>query len=829
MAEIQQPEDPEASQNQSSPAPKNVDLNIGGDVGGNAIVGDHNYVVNNYYPAIENNIENHEPDFWALKHPYPMPKNFTGRIAERATLTHWLKEDSENCLFILRALGGFGKSALTWQWLTHDVDPKEYPKVVFWSFYEGDASFEHFIEETLKYLKLEVPQGQRPQVDELLKAMHAPAQKILLIMDGFERALRAYSSMNAAYQGDEEPKLDENQYDCVNINAQIFLQKVCSLPNITSKVLMTTRLTPRAVKTHDELLQGCFEKELKEMDKADAVAFYYAQGIQGTRNEIEAACVSYGYHPLSLRILAGLITNDREKPGNVVFAKDLDITENVIQNQHHVLEVAYNSLSIEEQKLLSYISCFRSPTNYQTIKAIYGIPSRKRKNTKTKLKINLNELLNKLENCGLLQWDRKANKYDIHPIVRKYAYARLNKSDRIKTHTQLRNYFISEIEIPDKTKTINEITPIIELYHHTVQAGELYAAAELYRDRLQRPLYYQQGKYEVCIQILRTLFIDGEDKVPEFNNVSARGWVMHELASSYSMNGQPHSAALLYEAAIKLDETQTRNREGKLNLSVGLGAIGSAVYFPIGRLQNAEINYKRAIDLCKEIKDNFQEAAGHVELGLLSIFLGDWDTSLYELETAKKVFDSRGYKLTNSVSLVRSYLAQFHMLQKNISLSIEFAKEALDLAKHPERSPFSGERDIILAHWLLGAVYRLDKQITFAEFHLSEALTRTREINFIQSEANILLDLARLRYDQKNYEEAESLADEALIITERCGYVLQGADVNLFLAQYALEQEKDKAKAKEYAETALKLAYCDGPPYYYKVAYEEAERMLAGL
>ncbi|HJS20092.1 MAG TPA: hypothetical protein VJ785_15195 [Anaerolineales bacterium] len=68
-----------------------------------------------------------------------------------------------------------------------------------------------------------------------------------------------------------------------------------------------------------------------------------------------------------------------------------------------------------------------------------------------------------------------------------------------------------------------------------------------------------------------------------------------------------------------------------------------------------------------------------------------------------------------------------------------------------------------------------------------------------------------------------------MTITERCGYVLQGADVNLFLAQYALEQEKDKAKAKGYAGTALKLAYCDGPPYYYKVAYEEAERMLKKL
>ena len=66
-------------------------------------------------------------------------------------------------------------------------------------------------------------------------------------------------------------------------------------------------------------------------------------------------------------------------------------------------------------------------------------------------------------------------------------------------------------------------------------------------------------------------------------------------------------------------------------------------------------------------------------------------------------------------------------------------------------------------------------------------------------------------------------------MTERCVYVLQGADVNLFLAQYALEQEKDKVKAKEYAETTLKLATCDGPPYYYKVAYEEAERLLASL
>ena len=66
-------------------------------------------------------------------------------------------------------------------------------------------------------------------------------------------------------------------------------------------------------------------------------------------------------------------------------------------------------------------------------------------------------------------------------------------------------------------------------------------------------------------------------------------------------------------------------------------------------------------------------------------------------------------------------------------------------------------------------------------------------------EADILLDIARLRYAQGDFKDAQEKASEALLITERSGYVLQGADVNLFLAQYALEQEKDNAKAKEYS------------------------------
>ena len=106
------------------------------------------------------------------------------------------------------------------------------------------------------------------------------------------------------------------------------------------------------------------------MQPADAVAFFRAQGIRGGRTEIEAACASYGYHPLSLRLLAGLIVRDFQQPGDISAAKRLDVGGDLVQRQHHVLEQAYNSLTPERQKLLSRIACFRSPVSYEALCAV---------------------------------------------------------------------------------------------------------------------------------------------------------------------------------------------------------------------------------------------------------------------------------------------------------------------------------------------------------------------------------------------------------------------------------------------------------------------------
>ncbi|MBN1454271.1 MAG: TIR domain-containing protein [Anaerolineales bacterium] len=769
------------------------------------------------------------PSDWHLAHPYPMPPNFTGREAERKMLVDWLQNDTENRLFILCALGGFGKSALAWHWLTHDVSVKDWPKVIWWSFYEGDASFEHFIEETLKYLNLEVPPGQRQQVDALLKAMSA--QNILLIMDGFERALRAYSSMNAAYQEDSElssplgggvgGEVQTNQRDCVNLNAEIFLKNLCVLPNIKGKVLITTRLPPRAVEQRGELLGGCYEEELKALQKEDAVAFFRAQGIRGARAEIVAACAPHGYHPLSLRILAGLIANDRDAPGDIAVVGKLDITDDVIQNKQHVLEVAYNTLLPEQQKLLGYIACFRSAMSYNALKAIS--------------ERDIDAGLKTLEHRGLLHWDKSTNKYDLHPIVRRYAYERLTTPDRTSAHERLVGHF-EAVPKPEKVEKLEDLAPVIELYHHMVGAGNLDEALKLFYDRIIDPIFYQFGAYQLQIELLRALFLDGEDKPPRLKRDDYQAFAFSELANAYSKSGQPRRAVPLFEMQNVLQE----KAGNKKNLAIGLGNVAGMAQIYIGALSAAERNLRYKIEM--EV-DEFDIAVGHQDLGRVLSYRGAWQEAEQELDTGLILFEKQ--HAVQSEGIIWSYHAlRFQLMARansqssivNLKSSIECAQRALELANEQAKN-YPVPRDYVRAHWLLGAAYRMNNELTLAEENLSKAIIMCRQINMVDHEADILLDIAKLRYAQEKPDEAKTLAEEALLITERCGYVLQGADVHLFLAQLALAESREqgvenrdaKEKARKYARRALELATCDGPPYYYKVAYEEAERMLEKL
>ncbi len=801
---------------------------------------------------------------WYLAHPYlGATEHFTGRQAEQHLLTGWLAKAPAHPLLLLRALGGFGKSALTWHWLHSAVDPTVWPRVVWWSLYETDATFENFLSQTLAYLGHD-PTALTPsqQVQTLLRQLHQPG--LLLVLDGFERALRAYSGLGAVYQGDADaPQAGATHGSgraCVSPLAEEFLRGVAARPSLPGRVLMTSRLRPTPLEARGGLLlQGCREEELTALPPADAVAYLRAHDIQGHRTELEAAGRPYGYHPLSLQLLVGYLLADFDRPGDIAAAEALDLSGDLIQRRHHVLEQSYQRLSLPQRHLLGTIACFRGTVEITVLRQVAkgddeeAPPQGETEGGQT---TNTDSTLKLLIERGLLHHDPTTRRFDLHPIVRRYAYDRL--TDPSAAHTRLRDYFAA-IDPPATFTRLAELTPLIEQYHHTLRAGQYDAARELFYDRINQATYYQFGAYQLRIDLLRGLFPAGEDQPPRLSSEAAQAWTLDSLAASYSLNGQPGRVIPLFEMGNALDE----KRDDKQNLAVGLGNLAYMAQLPIGALQAAEANLCRQIALCREIEDEFREAIGHRELGRLLAYRGVWPEAAEALATAQALFEEQDN--VQSQGLVWAYRALAGLLwererpvprpqpspggrgsqvdstvryegnEGQVALDAPFppplaaAGRALELAEERKKIGRPNARDFIWAYWLLGAALCEEGDLTAAENHLTEALTRCRAINTVDTEAEILLDLARLRAAQGATAEAQRLAEEALLITERSGYVLQGADIKLFLAQQALAAGEPRL-ARQFAQQAQELALCaDGPPHHYKVAYDQAEALLASL
>lgn len=180
-----------------------------------------------------------------ITHPYALPRHFTGREAEMAGLSNWFYNDQEP-VFVMEAIGGMGKSAMSWVWVQKEIigKPVETDGVFWWSFY--DDPFESFIAHLACYVM-----GSRSKegidLPSLVAALHH--RRFLIVLDGLERALRGYAGMEAMFiqekrfEGDKEgsAQWDRLMREPVHPAAGRFFQ---ALSTGNTRTLVTTRLMP---------------------------------------------------------------------------------------------------------------------------------------------------------------------------------------------------------------------------------------------------------------------------------------------------------------------------------------------------------------------------------------------------------------------------------------------------------------------------------------------------------------------------------------------------------------------------------------------------------
>ncbi|MBN1343339.1 MAG: TIR domain-containing protein [Phycisphaerae bacterium] len=787
-----------------------------------------------------------EPPQPYFAHPHPLQMNFTGRVRERRMLTEWLTTESHGVLALI-ALGGMGKSAVTWVWARCDVlgrevagladvgaahdcrvpDANRPEGVMWWSFYRSEASFRDFVDASLTYVSggRIAPAARDTTHDRVVTLVQLLQQRsVLLVLDGFERELRAYAGLSAAYQQDAVAQEAEGDtLACIDPHAADFLRAVASTP-MQGRVLLTSRLMPREL----EDLAGCRPEKLTELAPADAVAFFHAQGVtKGTRVKIQAVCERYGYHALALRLLSSLIAKDHRQPRDIEAATRHDVSDDLKARRHHVLEVAYNALANPSRELLSAIAAFRSPMAYEAVAVFNTFESDEA------FEATLDELID----SDLLLFEPEHGSYDLHPIVRQYAYSRL--TDKVGTHTRLRDYFAAILpSVEAKLRSVEDLSPIIELYHHTVCSGRCDDAARLFYGRLHYPLYYLFCALPTYTQLLSALFPDGEDRPPRLEGLADQARTQNSLACAYALFGEPRRSVTLFEASVRTYEGAGGRVEVKEGHATTLSNLGVR-RLVFGEMAAAEKDLRRSIELSHQIDETtnkeLREAIGRRQLGRLLCNLGAFGKAEQELGKAMAVF--RNQDNPREQCLVCSYNAFRALLMRDPEGALDSAREARELANAVQGKDYRHERLVIRCELLLGSakvgvacIHRDQRNelLTEAAAHLTEALTCCRRANLVEHEMNALLARARWHHAKGDAEQARRDANEASSIADRCEYRLAQADTHNFMALLAIDHG-DRELAAEHAKIAYERAWCDGLPYCYKPALDEAKRLLDEL
>ena len=408
-------------------------------------------------------------------------------------------------MLLFEAIGGTGKSMLTWEWATrHARGVRDDWTGVFWySFYEKGAVMSDFCRRALAYMTgrpLKAFQKKRQRELGELLVRQLQARPWLLILDGLERVLVAYHRHDAAQLADEQAgHTDEiaRRDPCSAIRPldNDLLRQLAAVG--PSKVLITSRLVPRVLlNAASQPIPGVLHERLPGLRPGDAEALLRSCGARGDSRQMQDYLQRHcDCHPLVTGVVAGLINDYLPDRGQFdAWAADpdhggqLDVGHlDLIQKRNHILAVALEALSHPSRQLLSTLSLLPESFDYAILTALnphrlpepWAAPESDRpdiagawdflseegqERARRQHAASLQDLaprwarkhpvpetrettaaltltVRDLEQRGLLQYDRQVGRWDMHPVVRAVAFSGLHASDRNHLGQQIIDYF----------------------------------------------------------------------------------------------------------------------------------------------------------------------------------------------------------------------------------------------------------------------------------------------------------------------------------------------------------------------------------------------------
>jgi tetratricopeptide (TPR) repeat protein len=761
-----------------------------------------------------------------IAHPYTLLQThrLIGRQAELNLLTDWAANPDSDMyqarILSIVGIGGMGKSALMWKWF-NDIAPQEMNPLagrIWWSFYESDATFENFVIRALAYTSRrsleavqEIPLSDR----EFLLLAQLSREPFLIVLDGLERVLVAYARMDAARLQDNQIEDKKSLRKTIDPRIGRFLRELIQIQN--SRILVSSRLYPAELEIDTgDIMRGSARYNMIGLADADAVELWRAFGVSGSRDELLPIFATIDKHPLLIQSLAGEIKRYRRVPGDFAEWRKANLRfdptryAQVQEAMGHVLEFALRSLDHETRKLLETITAFRMPASYDTLAALFAGEGKL-----FATEMRLDSVLQELEDRGLVGWDRRANRYDLHPIVRSVVWSELGSDTRNGVLTSLHAHFDSLPSIAeDDISSFEDLAPVIELYSILIGLGRYKDAYDLFRERLDQTTLYRLSASQQRANLLAMLFPDGVERLPKLGVARDQAYVFNALAQAYLFYGEPEIATRFYLR----DYDICRSVSDRYNAAVALCNLSDALRLT-GCLYESEADARLALTIFRE--------QGHFSSEIVSLYLTGLVLTIRGMVADSATVMQRALRQSTSARDYRVFgilcAAQRALWVGVPASALALANEAWELSC-VERI----ESYLIRAARLQGAAKLSLNNFADANNRLHHALTRARAVSNVGEEIQTLTALAELLRGQNDLKAARELLGDVWELAERGPYPLFYADAFNVLAHIERD-EGNHAAAVEAATKAYRFAWCDGEPYAYYWGLAAARKHLLEL
>ena len=536
---------------------------------------------------------------------------------------------------------------------------------------------------------------------------------------------------------------------------------------------------------------------------SDAERLLRSCGIEGDSAAIQSyLTTNCDNHPLVIGILGGLIN----KPGPARGSLDawaahseggakLDLASlDLIQRRNHILRAALDALLPASRQLLSTLALLSESVDYETLCAFDPhVPPDTKKLAAT---------VTDLEQRGLLQYDGRTRRHDLHPVVRGVAAGGMQAEDKERYGQRVVDHFSSLPHNPyEQAETLEDLRPGLNVVGTLLKLGHFQQAADAYLGDLANALLFNIEAHTENLSLLRPFFPAGWGERPKCFTDSS-------------------SARLANEAAIALLYCH--------ELTEALGAFVANLRFELKRKnwgqtdallcnisetlveENLLAKSRRVVTLFHDLA----AVRGHREdlfTSRLNLFsdrsrLGQWadaEATWHLLDPMGRGWSRRAYRPGNS----EWCYSQFQHWKGTLQESHLATAERL-AAEGKNRT---GIRDL---HRLRGGWLLEQREWALAAASFAEAVRMARESGIPDAESETGLALVKHHLGQlaEPQREAERLAELR-------------KPAHRLLAQRWLALG-DPAEAKPHALAAYRWAWADGEPYVHRYELTKTTELL---